>query len=132
MKAFFMNISRQKKIATLLQRELAQIFLQFLNKEEILGILISVTKVYVSADISTAKIYISIYPFNQYNAILLKIKSKSSFFKNQLASKLKNNFRKIPELYFFLDDSLDYIENIEKALKNKESVDKLYRYKKNK
>jgi len=120
------------KVSTLLQRELAQIFQQFLNKEEILGVLISVTKVYISADFSIAKVYISIYPFEQSNAVLLKIRDKSFFIKNSLVHKLKRNFRKIPELYYFLDDSLDYIENIEDALKNKDSIDKLYNSKKNK
>ena len=93
--------------------------------------MISVTKVNVTSDLSQAKAYLSIFPSAKKKEILEGIKANSVMIRHALALRTRNQLRRMPELHFFIDDSLDYIENIDDALKvkddpikNPESLDK--------
>lgn len=112
-----MESTRQQKINKLLQRDLGTIFQ--LESRNILGTgaMISVTKVEVSRDLSIAHIYLSLFATDNKEALLLDIKKKKTAFRNLLAGKIRHQLRVVPDLIFVLDDSLDYIENIDKLLK---------------
>ena len=85
------------------------------------GTLISVSKVYITTDLSIAKVYVSIFPTDNAQELLEGIRSNEPLIKHELAQRTKNQLRRVPNLSFFLDDSLDYIENIEKSLKGDEN-----------
>ena len=108
---------RTEKVSKLVQRELAEIF-QMAGKEFFKGVMITVTKVRISADLSVAKIYLSIFPGKETEEILANIEVHKKYYRHQLAVKIKNQVKAIPELAFFIDDSLDYIDNIDKLLNN--------------
>ena len=109
---------RQKKIAGLIQKELALVINNDLKLKGNIGLIVSITKVVVSVDISLAKVYISVYPSGKGIDFLSNIKENQFRLKHALSQKIKNQLRKTPKLAFFIDDSLDYIENIDSALKN--------------
>ncbi|MGB5358767.1 MAG: 30S ribosome-binding factor RbfA, partial [Eudoraea sp.] len=83
--------------------------------------LISVSKVYVTTDLSIAKVYVSIFPTKKSDELLEGIRSNQPLIKHELSQLTKHQLRRVPELSFFLDDSLDYIENIDKSLKGDEN-----------
>ena len=112
-----METTRQKKISKLLQKDLAEILQKKIKKEGNYGILLSVTKVSVTVDFSVAKIFLSIFPSEMSKQILDEVEKMSSRIRHEVAQKAKKQLRKVPELLFFLDDSLDYIEKIEDSLK---------------
>ncbi len=107
--------TRQNKIARLIQREMADLLLRF-NKERFHGKLISVTVVRVTKDMGIARVYLSIFPSEFALEILKEIRIASKQFRGDLGKKLGKSLRVIPDLEFFIDDSLDYIENIDKLL----------------
>ena len=111
-----MESPRQKKIATLLQQEIAKLLQGAVRKEGVSNLLISVTKVTVTVDLSIAKIYLSLFPPAKALEVLEGVKSNRFQVKHDLAKLLKNQLRKVPDLAFYLDDSLDYIEKIDQAL----------------
>ncbi len=106
---------RQKKINSVLQKEIASLLLESIRRENISNLMISVTKVKVSPDLSSAKVYVSIFPNNNYLDHLRNL--NSSRMRHDLSQRMKKQLSKIPQLSFYIDDSLDYIENIEKELK---------------
>jgi ribosome-binding factor A len=112
-----METTRQKKISKLLQKDLAEILQKKIKKEGNYGILLSVTKVSVTVDFSVAKIFLSVFPSEMSKQILDEVEKMSSRIRHEVAQKAKKQLRKVPELLFFLDDSLDYIEKIENSLK---------------
>ena len=112
---------RQNKFASLIQKEIAILLQKQIREEGLLKLLISVTKVNITADLSIARIYLSIYPSSQAKKVLESIQKNSFKVKHNLALILKNQIRKIPNINFFIDDSLDYIENIDNALKSKDN-----------
>lgn len=112
-----METNRQKKIGGVLQRDLADLLQQTLKEAGKQGILISVSKVKTTTDLSQAKAYLSIFPAKEALKIMEEIKSIKSQLKHKLALRTKNQLRRMPELEFFLDDSLEYIEKIEQAVK---------------
>jgi ribosome-binding factor A len=112
-----MEGTRLIKVGRLLQKDLGDIF----QKEGTMlykGGMITVTSVRVSPDLGLAKVYISIFPANKKADVLLVVKQHTKTIRHELAQRVKNQLRVIPELAFFLDDSLDYIENIDKLLKS--------------
>ena len=113
----FLESNRQKKIGSLFKKELASFFQELIRQENKENLILSITKVYVTPDISIAKIYISVFPSELSSIQIEEIKNNSSLIKHKLSQKLKSSIRKVPELNFYLDDSLDYIEGIDKALK---------------
>lgn len=109
-----MESTRQAKISRLLQKELSEIFRQQTAKTH--GIIVSVSTVRVSPDLSVAKAYLSIFPSEKAPEVLASIEASAKTVRYELAQKVRFQLRKVPELQFFLDDSLDYIENIDKLL----------------
>ncbi len=109
-----MESTRQRKMAALIQKEMGIIFQRmsrdFLNK------LISVTIVRMSPDLGYAKIYLSIFPEQQKDEVFELILKSSSKLRFELGNKIKNQVRKIPEIHFNIDDSLDYAEKIDGLL----------------
>ena len=112
-----MESTRQKKISKLLQKDIASILQDRIRSSGSLGVLISVTKVSVTIDFSLAKIYLSVFPSEKSHSILNEIVNETSKIRHEVSQKAKKQLRKVPELLFFLDDSLDYIEKIENSLK---------------
>ena len=113
-----MESARQQKINKLLQKDLGVIFQ--LESRNILGTgaMITVTKVNVSKDLSVAHVYLSLFAVKDKEILLKQIQRKTSAFRNLLGKKIRHQLRVVPELLFDIDDSLDYIENIDKLLKN--------------
>jgi len=112
-----METTRQKKVARLLQKELADIFLKK-GSELAHGKLVTVTEVRISPDFSFAKAFISIFPSTDQHEIITKIEEHSAKIRFELGSKIRSQLRIVPEIAFQLDDSLDYIEKIDKLLKS--------------
>lgn len=109
-----METTRQNKISRLLQKELSDIFLAETRKTH--GI-ITVSVVRVSPDLSTAKAYLSIFPPEKSAEMIENINANTKTIRYELSQRVRYQLRKTPELSFFLDDSLDYIENIDSLLK---------------
>ncbi len=107
---------RQQKIARQIQSDMAEIF-QRDGKPCTLGTLLTVTAVRVSPDFSYAKIYVSVFPFERGGEVLKAIEEKNWFLRRELGRRVKHQLKVVPELQFFIDDSLEYIQNIEQKLK---------------
>jgi ribosome-binding factor A len=108
--------TRQNKISRLIQKELAEIFLREL-KSEFSGLLLSVTIVRITSDLSLARCYLSIYPPEKSEATINHIRQMSRSIRGFLGKKVAKQLRIIPELEFFIDDSLNYLEKIDRLLK---------------
>ena len=113
--------NRQRKIAGVLQKDLVDV-LQKAARDGMQGIIISVSKVTVTSDLGVAKVYLSIFPSNKRDELIEGIKSNTPLIRHEMAKRTRNQLRRMPELLFFGDDSLDYIEEIDKSLKG-EDVD---------
>lgn len=109
-----METKRQAKIARLIQKELSEIFRK--QTSALGGVIVSVSTVRVSPDLSVAKAYLSIFPSDRSSEILENINRQAKTVRYELAQNVKEVLRKCPELQFYLDDSLDYIENIDRLL----------------
>ena len=109
--------TRQNKVSRLIQKELAEVFLRDL-RSDFNGLLISVTTVRVTADLSLARCYLSIYTTERANDSLKHIQTISKWIRGIIGNKIAKQVRIIPELEFFIDDSLDYLDKIDKLLKN--------------
>ena len=107
-----MESTRLQKIERLLQKELSDIF----QKQGMHGVLVSVSVVRVSPDLSVARAYLSIFPSDKSQKLLEAIRSNTKAIRFDLGQRIRLQVRKIPELSFFIDDSLDYIENIDNLL----------------
>lgn len=109
-----MESTRQAKIARLLQKELSEIFR--LQTAKTHGVIVSVSAVRVSPDLSSARVYLSVFPSEKSQELMESIKNSAKTIRYDLAQKVRFQLRKTPELSFYLDDSLDYIENIDNLL----------------
>lgn len=109
-----METKRQAKIARLIQKELSEIFRR--QTSALGGVIVSVSAVRVTPDLSIAKAYLSIFPSDRSAEILENINRQAKTVRYELAQNVKEVLRKCPELQFYLDDSLDYIENIDRLL----------------
>jgi ribosome-binding factor A len=112
-----MESTRQKKVSRLVQKEIAEIFLRK-GGEIAPGKMVSITKVRISPDLSFAKIYLSIFPSSNQDATLKSIQNHSSKLRFEMGNKVRTQLRIVPEIAFFIDDSLDYIDNIDRLLKS--------------
>jgi len=112
---------RQKKIGSVLQRDLVDVLQNAATQGGMQGILISVSKVKVTIDLSVARVYLSIFPNDKAKELLVGIKSNTSLIRHELAQRTKHQLRRMPNLEFFVDDSLEYIDQIEKSLKGQEN-----------
>ncbi|MEZ4881782.1 MAG: 30S ribosome-binding factor RbfA [Flavobacteriaceae bacterium] len=113
--------NRQKKIAGVLQSDLANVLQNMLREAGQMGIIISVSKVSVTTDLSIAKVYVSVFPADKADAIVAELNKVKPNIKHQIAQLTKNQLRKMPNLSFYNDDSLEYIEKIDKAVKGEEN-----------
>ncbi len=109
-----MESTRQAKIARLLQKELSEIFRQQTAKTR--GVIVSVSAVRVSPDLSVAKAYLSVFPSAKAQEMIESINNSARTIRYELAQRVRFQLRKTPELAFYLDDSLDYIEHIDTLL----------------
>ena len=114
-----METNRQKKIAGVLQKDLVDV-LQGAAREGMKGVLISVTKVRVTSDLGEAKIFLSVFPSEKREQLLKGITSNTATIRHEMARRTKNQLRRMPQLLFYGDDSLDYIDSIDNALKGRE------------
>lgn len=109
-----METTRQAKIARLIQKELSEIFRQQTAKTH--GVIVSVSAVRVSPDLSIARVYLSVFPSEKAPELMESINKSAKTIRYDLAQRVRFQLRKTPELTFFQDDSLDYIENIDHLL----------------
>ena len=112
-----MESNRQKKIASVLQRDLVDVLQSAATQGGMKGIIISVTQVKVTVDLSIAKVYLSIFPNDKGEELLEGIRNNAPMIKHEIAQRTKHQLRRMPELEFFIDDSLEYIDQIERSLK---------------
>ena len=110
-----MDSMRQQKIARLIQKDIGDIFSRE-GSSLTAGAMLTVTKVKITSDLSLARVYLSIFPPAKREGVIDKINYKKGEIRFKLGNKVKNQLRKVPDLEFFEDDSLDYIENIENLL----------------
>ena len=110
-----METIRQQKVGRLLQKEIGELF----TKSEVsipTGIMISITQVRMSPDLGIAKIYVSLFPAENKEEALEKIRNQASEIRFVLGKKVRKQLRHIPSLNFYLDDSFDYAEKIDELL----------------
>ncbi|WP_295831588.1 30S ribosome-binding factor RbfA [uncultured Winogradskyella sp.] len=115
-----MESNRQKKIAGILQQDLVDVLQRAASDGGMKGVIISVTKVSVTVDLSIAKVYLSIFPNKEAGELLKGIRSNTPLIRHELAQRTRHQLRRMPTLEFFIDDSLEYIDNIERSLKGEE------------
>jgi ribosome-binding factor A len=108
--------TRQNKVAKQIQKDIAEI-LQAHTLSLAPGKMITVTGVRISPDLSVARVYISIFPSEKSSSVVENLNIHVNQIRNELGKRLRNQLKKMPEFSFFLDDSLDYLENIENLLK---------------
>lgn len=113
--------NRQKKIASVLQEDLANVLQNKLREAGQTGIIISVSKVSVTSDLSIAKVYVSIFPADKAAPMVKELNTIKSQIRHQIAQLTKHQLRRMPDLSFYNDDSLEYIERIDKAVKGEEN-----------
>ena len=113
-----METKRQQKISKLIQKELSEIFQREIKTQG--GIMITVTKVNVTSDLSYARVYLSIFGTNREakSKVVKEVNEMGRNIRRLLGERIRFQIRVIPELQFFEDDSLDYIENIDNLLKS--------------
>ncbi len=111
-----MDNTRQQKIAKQIQKDIAEIF-QKEGAALVRGMLITVTAVRVSPDFGYAKVYVSVFPFERSDELMRELEKNNWFIRRALGQRIRNQLKSIPEIQFFLDDSLEYIEHIDRALK---------------
>lgn len=110
-----METTRQNKISRLIQKELSEIFL--LQTKSMNGLLVSVSAVRISPDMSIARVYLSVFPSERSQEIVKNINDNMKSIRYELGTRVRHQLRIIPELKFFVDDSLDYAERIDELLK---------------
>lgn len=111
------NSKRQTQVGGLIQQELALV-IQKKFSGLVPGRLLTISGVKMSSDLGLAKIYLSIFPSNDADKIIKEINNNVSKLRFELGNSIRNDVRRIPELVFYLDDSLDYFEKIDNALKS--------------
>lgn len=110
--------NRQRKVAQIIQEDFAELFRKQAAESK-QSFLVSVSDVKVTADLSIAKIYLSIFPQEFRTAIMNEIEANKSQYRNFIGQKMGKQVRIIPELQFYLDTSLDDVEKLERELKGK-------------
>ena len=110
-----METTRQNKLSRLIQKDLSEIFL--LQTKSMNGVLVSVSAVRISPDMSIARVYLSVFPSERSQEIVKNINDNMKSIRYELGTRVRHQLRIIPELKFFVDDSLDYAERIDELLK---------------
>ena len=109
-----MQSTRQEKISRLLQKEFGDIFVHY--GRQIQGVIISVSEVRITSDLSISRIYLSIFPTEKATELIERINADKSSIRYEFGRRLRNQLRIIPELNFYLDESIDKLANIDKIL----------------
>lgn len=109
-----METTRQAKISRLLQKELSEIFRRETAKMS--NAIVSVCSVKVSPDLSVAKAYLSVFPSETASEVIENVNKQAKTVRYELARLTRFQLRRCPELQFYLDDSIDYLENIDRLL----------------
>ena len=112
-----METNRQKKIGALLQNDLVDILQGEIRKNGISNLIISISKVNVTSDLSIAKVHLSVFPSERGAEILNAVRSNAPLIKHDLSQRVRLQLRKVPNLVFYIDDSLDQIEKLDQELK---------------
>ena len=110
-----MESTRQSRIAKQIQKDIAGILNQYASSY-VPGKLLTVTKVRITPDLGLAKVNVSVFPSDKSDEVILNINGHTSGIRLELGNKMRHQLKKIPELKFYLDDSLDYIDNIDHLL----------------
>ncbi len=112
-----METNRQKKIGGILQQDIAEVIQRMLSDAGKNNIVVSVTKVRVTVDLSIAKAYLSVFPVKYASGLMADIQNMSGSIRHEIAQRARHQFRRMPELEFYHDDSLEYIDQIDRSLK---------------
>lgn len=110
-----MDNTRMSRINRLLQKEISDLFR--LQTAAMSGVLVTVTSVTVSPDLGIARVRLSIFPTERSQELLANIKASTKTIRYDLGQRVRSQLRKLPELTFYIDDSLDYLERIDALLK---------------
>lgn len=111
-----MDSNRLKKVAGQFQKDLAEIF-RSMAQSSFRGLLLTVTRVTITTDLSLARCYISVFPAKDKQEVIDWLNENKASIKNDLVKKLKGQLRKMPDLIFYLDDSIDREEELNRILK---------------
>ncbi|MFC2080794.1 30S ribosome-binding factor RbfA [Bacteroidota bacterium] len=111
-----MATTRQNKVSRLLLKELGDI-LQRERNSMFTGKMVTVTNVRITSDLGQARVFLSIFPAVDKEEFLETMEEKAGYLRYELGNRIRHQLRSVPELNFFLDDSLDYIDNIDRLLK---------------
>lgn len=110
-----METTRQQKISRLIQKELGDIFQR--QTQTMRGVLVSVSRVRISPDMSVCRAYLSVFPSEKAQKIVENINANAAAVRFELGKRVRHQLRIIPEIKYFIDDSLDYIDHIDELLK---------------
>ena len=108
--------TRQLKVASQIKRDMAEI-IRGRGMAAFDGALVSVSGVKITPDLSQAKVYVSIFPSSKSETVMEMLGDQTRALRGELGRRVGKQLRIVPELQFFLDDSLDYVEHIEELLK---------------
>ncbi len=111
-----METTRQQKVSRQLQKDVSDILLKE-AADLVRGTMVSVTKVRISPDLALARVYISVFPFDRAETVLQTLTAHLSQIRRALGQRVRSQLRIVPELVFHIDDSLEYVENIERLLR---------------
>ena len=109
-----MDSTRQNKVARLIQKELSEIFVA--QTRLMHGVIVSVSQCRISPDMSVCRVYLSVFPSERAQEIVGNINANQRQVRFDLGTRMRHQLRIIPELKFFVDDSLDYAEHIDELL----------------
>lgn len=109
-----MDTTRQNKVGRLIQKELSEIFMAETRRMQ--GVLLTVTACRISPDMSICRVYLSIFPSERAEEIISNITANQKQVRFELGNRMRHQLRIIPELKFFIDDSLDYAQHIDELL----------------
>jgi ribosome-binding factor A len=109
--------NRQKKIAGVLQEDLSSVIQDVMRKNAVTNLLVSVTKVTITPDLGYAKVYLSVFPADKASSVVEEIIEMGHEIRYEVAAKVRHQLRRMPELQFFNDDSLEYMDQINRELK---------------
>ena len=108
--------TRQQKVARQIQKDLAEI-IRARGMAAYDGALVTVSGVKITPDLALAKVYVSIFPSSKPDAVMQQLEDETSYLRGELGRRVAKQLRIVPELTFYLDDSLDYVEHIDELLK---------------
>lgn len=109
--------TRQNKVSKQIQKDMAEILHMHAPHSETVKML-TVTNVRITPDLGSARIYVSVFPSTDSEKTITDLNEHIGIYRNELGKKIRHQLKKVPEIIFYLDDSLDYLDNIESLLKH--------------